>query len=376
MVSEGVVPGRKCYGKAEVSERNVSRRRVTIADIALRAGVSKGAVSYALNDRPGISDATRRRILEIADELGWLPNIAARTLSGSKANSCGLVIARPPRTLAYEPFFMGLIAGIEAELSARSIALTLQVVDDISSEIAVHRRWWAERRVDGVLVVDVRLNDPRIDHLERIGLPAVILGGPDGTGKSSAVWTDDAGTCIELVRYLARLGHRRIARVAGLPDFLHTSIRSHAFSAVMSELSLEALEVTTDFLAESGAQATRQLLSHPSPPTAIIYDNDVLAVAGLGAAHEMGLSVPAEVSLIAWDDSPYCQVVHPALTAVARDISGYGARAVVALLSLIDGGAIVRKAEPRGKLWPRGSTGPAPGKISFGRALPVQRGST
>jgi DNA-binding LacI/PurR family transcriptional regulator len=359
-----------------VSEGNVARRRVTIADIALRAGVSKGAVSYALNDRPGISDVTRRRILEIADELGWLPNIAARTLSGSRANSCGLVIARPAQTLEYEPFFMGLIAGIETELSSRSIALTLQVVDDIDAEIAVHRRWWAERRVDGVLVVDVRLNDPRIDQLEKIGLPVVILGGPEGTGKNSAVWTDDAGICVELVRYLARLGHERIARVAGLPDFLHTSIRSNAFSSSMAELSLEPLEVTTDFLAESGAQATRQLLSHPTPPTAIIYDNDVLAVAGLGVAHEMGLSVPNEVSLIAWDDSPYCQVVHPALTAVARDVSGYGARAVAALLSVIDGGDIVRKAEPRGKLRPRGSTGPAPGKIAVDRVSPSRRGST
>ena len=136
-------------------------RRVTIADIALRAGVSKGAVSYALNGRPGISEVTRQRILKIADDLGWYPNSAARALSGAPPAACGLVLARPARTLAFETFFMELISGIEMELSSRSVGLTLQVVHDVEAEMAVYRRWWAERRVDGVLVVDPRLDRPK-----------------------------------------------------------------------------------------------------------------------------------------------------------------------------------------------------------------------
>ena len=112
-------------------------RRVTIRDIAERAGVSKGAVSYALNGLPGVSDDTRERILSIADELGWYPNRAARALSAARADACGLVLARPARTLALEPFFMEFIAGVEVELSSRSVALTLQLVEDIRDEIAV-----------------------------------------------------------------------------------------------------------------------------------------------------------------------------------------------------------------------------------------------
>ena len=91
--------------------------RVTIRDIAERAGVSKGAVSYALNGRPGVSDDTRERIISIANELGWYPNRAARALSAARAEACGLVLARPARTLALEPFFMEFIAGVEAELA-------------------------------------------------------------------------------------------------------------------------------------------------------------------------------------------------------------------------------------------------------------------
>jgi DNA-binding LacI/PurR family transcriptional regulator len=329
---------------------------VTIADIAVRAGVSKGAVSYALNGRPGISDATRRRILEISEDLGWYPNSAARALSAARAGACGLVLARPARTLAFEPFFMGLMAGIEAELSSRSVALTIQVVDDLEAEMAVYRRWWAEHRVDGVLVKDLWVDDPRIEQIEQLGLPAVVIGGPEGTGNLSAVWSDDGGAVIEVVRYLARLGHVRIARVAGVPEFLHTETRTEAFLATMAELSLSPQVVTTDYTAESGAQVTRQLLSDRRPPTAIVYDNDVLAVAGLGVAHEMGLSVPADVSLVGWDDSLYTQAVHPPLTAVRRDIVAMGAHAASALLALISEGVVTRIGEPSGQLIPRGTT--------------------
>ena len=98
-------------------------KRPTIAEIAARAGVSTGAVSYALNGRPGVSATTRKRILEIADEIGWRPSVAARSLSGSRAHSVGLIIARPPDTLGVEPFFMRFIAGLEGELYRQDIAL-------------------------------------------------------------------------------------------------------------------------------------------------------------------------------------------------------------------------------------------------------------
>jgi DNA-binding LacI/PurR family transcriptional regulator len=332
---------------------------VTITDIAKRAGVSKGAVSYALNGRPGLSDATRARILEIAEELGWHPNRAARALSAARANACGLVLARPAKTLAFEPFFMELIAGVEAELSDRSIALTIQLVDDVEEEVAVHRSWWAERRVDGVLVVDLRVDDPRVAELVRLGLPAVVVGGPPDDHALPAVWDDHAVVVEEIVRYLAALGHTRIGRVAGVPSFLSTRRRTAAFLALTGELSLWSKVVTTDFSPESGARATRKLLSEPEPPTAIVYDSGVLGVTGLGVAHQMGFVVPDDVSMVAWDDSLVCQVVHPPLTAVSRDIPAYGAQAARHLLAAIEDSAQGDVETPAGVLVPRASTGPA-----------------
>jgi DNA-binding LacI/PurR family transcriptional regulator len=333
-------------------------RRVTASDIARRAGVSKSAVSYALNNRPGLSDETRSRILEIANELHWYPNRAARALSVARADACGLVLARPPKTIAIETFFMEFIAGVESALARRSIALTIQLVADLQDELAVYRRWWGEGRVDGVLLVDPRADDPRFEELERLGLPTVAVGGPLEGCKLPAIWHDEARTVSEVVHYLASLGHERIARVAGLDTFLHTRERSGAFRRAARELGLSARVVPTDFTPESGAQATRRLLSGVRPPTAIVYDSSVLGVTGLSAAQQLGFSVPEDVSIVAWDDSLICQVVHPPLTAVTHDTHAYGETAAAALLAEIEGSCTGDVEIPRGLLTLRGSTAP------------------
>jgi DNA-binding LacI/PurR family transcriptional regulator len=334
-------------------------KRPTIADIAQRAGVSKGAVSYALNGQPGVSEATRQRIVAIAREIGFNPNSAARALSGATARAVGLTICRPARILSIEPFFMGLISGFEAELAARGFALTLQVVATPEHEIEVYRRWWGERRVDGVFVTDLREDDIRIPVLQELQLPAVVIGGPGGTGSIAQIWSDDAGAVTEAVRYLVALGHRRIARVGGLPDLMHTQTRTKAFDEVCRSLGLDqAVTTPSDYTGEEGGRATRRLLIGTERPTAIIYDNDVMAVAGLAVAQEMGLNVPADLSIVAWDDSPLCSLVHPPLTALSRDISEYGAHAARQLLAAVDGERVGNVEAGTAHLTPRGSTAP------------------
>jgi DNA-binding LacI/PurR family transcriptional regulator len=333
------------------------RGRVTIRDIAERAGVSKGAVSYALNGQPGVSESTRERIVSIADELGWYPNRAARALSAARADACGLVLARPARTLALEPFFMEFIAGVESELARETIALTLQLVEDVHEEIRVYRRWWGEHRVDGILMVDLRVDDPRVDELVRLGLPAVVVGGPVENSSLPAVWHDEGGVVIEAVQYLSALGHRRVAHVTGVGEFVHTAQRAAAFRRATDELGLHAEVIETDYSAESGARATRRLLSLPDAPTAIVFDSDLLAVTGLGVAQQMGFSVPDDVSIVGWDDSLISQVVHPPLTAITRDIQAFGIAAARHLLAAVEGAPATDVETMRGELTPRGSTG-------------------
>jgi len=331
--------------------------RVTIGDIAREAGLSKGAVSYALNNKPGVSDETRLRVHDIADRLGWTPNSAARSLSTSKADAIGLVLRRPPKMLGTEPFYMEFIAGIESVLSSRETALMLQVVDSHETEVAAYRKWWTERRVDGVLVVDLSIPDIRTEAVRQIGVPAVLVCDHKASAGLPHVWTDDRSAMLDAVRYLVRLGHRRIARVGGTSTLAHSLLREAAFSEGLAEANLinQGTEVT-DFTGEEGARATRTLLTRPEPPTAIVYDNDIMAVAGLSVAAEMGIDVPRELNLIAWDDSPLCSLTHPPLSAMHRDIAELGRTAAQALLELIDTGDTADREAPLPVIIPRGTT--------------------
>ena len=316
----------------------MTAKRITIADIAARAGVSTSAVSFALNDKPGVSPDTRARILSIARDLRWRPHSAARALSGSRAGSIGLVLNRPARTLGTESFFSDLISGIQIALTGTHIGMNLTVARSVDDEIDTYRDWWSGHRVDGVLVIDPRTDDPRLELLEAIGLPTVVVGShPSAEAHWPTVWLDDADATGTVLRYLHALGHRRIGHVAGPADLEHTALRIQALQefSVAAEL-LWSQSLPTDYSADAGAAATRTLLSKEDRPTAVIFDNDILAVAGLGVAAEMGVTVPAEISLVSFDDSTMAQLVRPALTSLTRDTVGLGERAARLLLAQLD----------------------------------------
>jgi DNA-binding LacI/PurR family transcriptional regulator len=343
-------------------------KRPTIADVAERAGVTKAAVSFALNGQPGVSDTTRQRILTIARELGFQPSSAARALSDGRSGAFGLVIDRPASTLGVEPFFMQLLAGIQTELSRDHLALLFTMAEDQAAEIELYRSWWAQRRVDGVFLVDLQVRDRRVAVLRDLRMPAVVFGSPRGSGSLPAIWQDEVAATEMVVEYLAGLGHRRIARVGGIPRYWHTKLRSDAFQKVTGRAGVEAVSIEADYTGEHGAEATRMLLLGASPPTAILYDNDLMALSGLSVAMQMGVDVPAALSIVAWDDSILCELVHPAITALRRDIAATGAQGARSLIALADGLPVNDLAEAGPVLIVRGSTGPADAALAA--ALP------
>ena len=314
-------------------------KRPTLADIACRAGVTKAAVSFALNGQPGVSDATRARILAIAHDLGFQPNSAARALSDGRAGAFGLVFDLRARAVGIESCFMQLLSGIQAELSRDHIALLFTTAQDQAAEISLYRSWWAQRRVDGVFLVDLQVDDQRVATLQELRMPAVVFGTPKGAGSLPAVWPDDVAATRTVVEYLAGLGHRRLARVSGIPSYWHTRLRADALQEVAGAAGLEAVSVPGDGTGEHGAKATSKLLRSARPPTAILYDNDLMAVSGLSIAQHLGVQVPAELSIVAWDDSALCEAVHPSLTALRRDIAARGAEGARRLVRLVDGPA-------------------------------------
>jgi DNA-binding LacI/PurR family transcriptional regulator len=336
----------------------VTVNRVTINEIARRSGVSKGAVSYALNGRPGVSDRTRARILGIARELGWAPNRTARLLSGSRTDTFGLILARDARTLGSEPFYMEFVAGLIDTLTSRSYGLLLQVAGCLEEELALYPKWASERRVDGVVVVDVRVEDARIETLRAAQIPAVFVGDPSMTGGYTTVWTDDVAAMDVAVEHLAGLGHRRLVRIAGVRDFGHVVIRDDAFRRAVARHGVTGEIVHADFTEQAGRHATWRAMELDPTPTGMLFDNDLMAIAALSTLAEMGVGVPDEVSLIAWDDSALCEITHPELSAMSHDVMAFGAHVGRRLFEVLDGHEPAAHLDSTPHLVRRGSTAP------------------
>lgn len=311
--------------------------RPTITDVARHAGVSKGLVSFALNDRPGVSAGTRDRILASAEELGWTPSLRARSLSVDRSYALGLVIGRGVDVIAADPFFHAFIAGVESEFSAAGQVLVLTRATPGREEAATYRGLAADKRVDGVFLTDLRSGDDRIALVHELGLAAVTLGHPDVDSPFPAVSVDDGRGIREAVEHLIGLGHRRIAHVAGPSTMLHARRRADAFIATATAAGVEASVVETDFSAVDGARATSELLAPGAEgrPTAIVYSNDHMAFAGLGVAQRAGLRVPHDLSITGFDNTELAEHTFPSITTVATDATDWGARSARLLLAAI-----------------------------------------
>jgi len=345
----------------------ISRKspRPTINDVATLAGTSKATVSFVMNGRHNVAATTRDRVLAAAAELGWTPSHQARSLSTSRAYAIGLVFARSSRTLGSDAFFAPFIAGVESALADADQSLLLRFVADPAAEQDAYRKLQTQGRVDGVVLTDVRHRDSRLEFLAGLGLPAVTLNQTDEASAFPAVTLDDEQGTRDAVDHLVALGHHRIAYVGGPEIYLHSTRRRLAWRAALDAHGLAPhLCLEADFSASSGARAVRELLALPrhQQPTAIIYANDSMAIAGMVAARQAGVRVPEDLSIIGFDDAELASHVSPPLTTIRSDSSLWGRTAAEVLLQLVQTG--VKPAErtlPPAELVLRKSTAPCLG---------------
>jgi DNA-binding LacI/PurR family transcriptional regulator len=320
-------------------------RRPTIDDVAARAGVSSAAVSFAVNGRPGVGEATRERILAAAAELGWRPSASARALTEARARAIGLLLARSVDQLEVDPFFVRFLAGVERTLARSDHDLVLRVAERV--ELGAYERLAAAGRVDGFLLCDVEVDDPRFDLLAAAGLPVVVAGHPVSPCPFPAVETEHAHGMRLVVEHLLELGHREIAFVGGSAHYEHVQARLAVWRAALADVGVEPGPV---------AHAPELF---DGRVTAIVHTSDVLAAASLSAARERGIAVPGELSITGFDDSPLAALGSPPLTSVRVDYAGFGAGAAAQLLAAIAGEPIPAYEPGPPELVVRASTGPA-----------------
>ncbi|WP_370524288.1 LacI family DNA-binding transcriptional regulator [Cellulomonas sp. APG4] len=269
------------------------------------------------------------------------------------------MLRRPVRMLGIEAFYTDFMAGVEDVLMEDDRELMLQVVPDMERELDAYVRWSEGDQVGAVIIVDVLVDsDPRLALVNDLGLAALVVAHPDDAGMHSCLVTDEAALVDTIVDELLGLGHRVLARVSGPLALAHTSRRTAAFEAAVRTHGGQPMVVEADFTAKEAQRAVTRLLDGDQPPTAMVFDNDVMAVAALEVISSRGLRVPDDVSLVAGDDSVACRVASPPLSAMSRDVHELGMQAGRAVVDVLSGAPVRTYAAPRPTFAARASTGP------------------
>lgn len=333
-------------------------RRVTIIDLARELGLSKSAVSNALNGADGVSPATRSRVQLAAQRHGWRPNVTARALSSGLSHAIGVCLAREASTLS-ESYYSGVLVGLESVLEETDYGLLIRISGrGERGDLEVYRRWHAERRVDAVILFDVEPDDPRTRLLDEIGMPHVLTGDLPATTQS-VVGFEITREADLIAAHLAERGCRHVVHLAGPPRMHHERDRERCLRQALAQRGMKGHWIWDTYGEQEGYRAAQQVLSEGGAE-AIICSQDLTAV-GVMAAVETRATLPWGV--VSWDDSMLCRVMRPGVTSVRRDPAQLGAVAAQTALTTLAGAdpqRIVLEAE----LVVRESTAPAVAGLS------------
>jgi LacI family transcriptional regulator len=313
---------------------------VTLKDLAAKLDLSITTVSRALAGYGDVAEATRQRVLQTAEEMGYVPDATARRLRKGRTDTIGFVIPTSGPRFS-DPFFSELLAGIGNEASRRNYDLLVSTRSpDTPEEDAAYRRLVEGRLVDGLLVVRTRVKDRRIAYLTGIGFPFVAFGRSDLEVDFPYVDEDGFRGLALVAEHLLDLGHQRLAFISAPPGLMFCLSRGAGLDATLRERGLSLQPeycVTSDLTQRGGFRAMNALLDLSPPPTAAIACNDLMALGAISAAQKRGLVVGQDIAITGFDDIPLAEHSHPSLTTVHQPIYDIGRRICAMLIRLIQG---------------------------------------
>lgn len=338
----------------------MARQRVTLRDVARRAGVHPSTASRALGagTREMITAGIAQRVARAAQALGYQPNPIAYGLKTNRSRIVGVLI--PDIT---NPVFPPILRGIEdAFAEAGYTAIVANTDSDLERETAILTNMFA-RRVDGLILATARRRDPAIERCAKEEMPVVLINRTLDTGEVSSVVNDDAFGIRLAVAHVVENGHRRIAHVAGPLAVSTGHARHRAFVKAMQAAGLRAdpalISICDAFSETEGRRAFLELRSRGRVFTAVVAANDMLAIGCYDALAELGLRVPLHMSVTGFNDMPFVDKLGPPLTTVRIPHYEMGAQAArTLLLRLQDPAAPVEQVTLRPELMVRGSTAP------------------
>ncbi|MFY1674937.1 LacI family DNA-binding transcriptional regulator [Plantactinospora sp. WMMB334] len=320
----------------------VIRARPTLEAVARRAGVSRATVSRVVNGSTTVAEPIQQAVRRAVQELGYVPNLAARSLVTQQTDSVALVLPEAStRVFSDDQVFPRIILGVSRELEAAGKQLVLTLAESAASHERVER-YAMGGHVDGVLFASLHGADPLPGILAEAGLPVVCSGRPLGRSRVPVPYVDvdHVAGVRGAVRHLLESGRRRIATIAGPQDMVAGIDRLAGYRAEVHDAGHRPVEAVGDFTRESGAVAMRQLLAQDPGLDAVFVASDLMAHGALRTLREAGRRVPEDVAVIGFDDIELAGYTDPPLSTVRQPIQDLGRTMTRQLLQLTAGDLI------------------------------------
>lgn len=305
---------------------------VTIKDVARAAGVSVASVSRALNGHGSVTEGTRKRIVDVADELRYVPHAAARSLITRRTDTVGVLLPD-----LYGEFFSELIRGMDSAARVRDLHLLVSSSRGSAEEAALALKT-LRGRVDGLLVMLPHADASLLAKNLPAKMPTVLMNTRVGPGHGSVLSIDNHGGATAMMEHLVRSGYRRIAFISGPSNNFDAEERLRGYRDALARLlpGSSPRVLSGDFSEESGYRAGRRLSTDADRPDAIFAANDMMALGCLFALSENGLRVPDDIALVGFDDIPIARFAAPPLTTVRVRIADLGRSALERLAAQME----------------------------------------
>lgn len=309
-----------------------------IEQIAKELNVSNASVSRALNDRPGVSDDLRQRILSRAGELNYTPSIMARGLVKSQSFGIGFFVREKPGiSMHADPFYGEILHGVEQALASTSYHVTIGTLTRDVILAPLEFRFVRERRIDGMILAGPDIPSETIMTLLLSGIPLTLVDNQLMYSRVNCVNSDDEGGAYLAARHLLELDHRKIGALSGPEAWASSARRVAGYQRALAEYGLSLPIVHADRTTiESGEQSYRRLIEQHPDVTAIGAVNDAMALGALRAAQESGKSIPDDISIIGFDDIPLASLNEPQLTTIRVPKRQMGAEVAQRILTMLD----------------------------------------
>jgi DNA-binding LacI/PurR family transcriptional regulator len=308
-------------------------RRPTLEAVAARAGVSRATVSRVVNGAANVKPAVRTAVMRAVDELGYVPNSAARSLVTRRTDSIALVVSEPPsRVFSDDPFFSAVIRAVSQELEAADRQVILMLASSAAGHSRVER-YVAGGHVDGVILLSMHGADPLPAALGRSRVPMVSHGRPVSSLPVPYCDCDNRGGARAIVEHLVGRGRRRIATIAGPPDMTAAQDRLEGYRTALAGADRRPIVAMGDFTRESGTTAMRQLLADDPGIDAVFAASDLMAIGAMDALRAAGRRVPDDVAVAGFDDIGLARFSEPPLTTVRQPVTEVAACIVQMLLA-------------------------------------------